>query len=184
MHLLNMKNKITLIIISSALISFPAVSFAITCYYSDTGFSLTAIGGTCPAGTSPNKPAQSQAQSIPSNTSGQTGGGTSIFPAPTQTQTSGKTGTQIISLPNPLGSVKTIPELIGRLVDWLIFIASIAILPAMIVWGAYQLLTAGGNPDAVTSARHTITWAVVGYALLLISKGIEFIIRDVLTRGS
>ncbi len=109
------------------------------------------------------------------------GGATTIFPAPIQSPVTGKTGgTQIISLPNPLGTVKTIPELIGRIVDWLIFIASIAILPFMIIWGAYQLLMAGGNPENVTKGRHTITWAVIGYALLLISKGIEFIIRDVL----
>lgn len=89
--------------------------------------------------------------------------------------------TQSITLPNPLGATKTIPELIGKIVDWLILISSIAVLPFMIIWGAYQLLMAGGNPDKVIEGRHTITWAVVGYGLLLLSKGIEFIIQDVLT---
>lgn len=89
---------------------------------------------------------------------------------------------QSITLPNPLGATKTIPELIGKIVDWLILIASIAVLPFMIIWGAYQFLMAGGNPDKVTEGRHTITWAVVGYGLLLLSKGIELIIRDILTR--
>ncbi len=114
-----------------------------------------------------------------------TDGSTGIAPAPTKLPVSGTktSGTQVISLPNPLGSVKTIPELIVRIVDWLIFIASVAVLPFMIIWGAYQMLTAGGNPEGVTNARHTITWAIVGYALLLISKGIELIIKDVLTRN-
>ena len=90
--------------------------------------------------------------------------------------------TQSITLPNPLGATKTIPDLIGKIVDWLILIASIAVLAFMIIWGAYQFLMAGDNPEKVKEGRDTITWAIVGYGLLLLSKGIEFIIRDILTR--
>lgn len=90
-------------------------------------------------------------------------------------------GTQTITLPNPLGTTSTIPDLIGKIVDWLIMIASVAVLPFMIIWGAFQILGAGDNPDKVTEGRHTITWAVIGYALLLLSKGIELIIQQVLT---
>ncbi len=91
-----------------------------------------------------------------------------------------QSGSQVISLPNPLGSTKSIPDLIGKIVDWLILIASIAVLPFMFVWGAFQLLGAGGNPEKVIQGRHTITWAVVGYGLLILSKGIGLIIQDVL----
>ncbi len=88
-----------------------------------------------------------------------------------------------IKLPNPLGSTQTIPQLIDRIVNFLITIASFAILPFMIVWGAYQLLMSAGEPAAVKSGRETITWAVIGYALLLISKGIILIIQEVLGAG-
>lgn len=103
-------------------------------------------------------------------------------PAPSPSSGTGsQSGSQTITLPNPLGATQTIPQLIGRIVDWLILIASIAILPFMIIWGAYQLLMAGSNPEKVIEGRHTITWAIVGYGLLLLSKGIEYIIQDVLT---
>lgn len=88
--------------------------------------------------------------------------------------------TQVIKLPNPLGTTQTIPDLIGKIVDWLIMIASIAVFPAMIIWGAYQFLMAGSDPEKVTEGRHTITWAIVGYALLILSKGIELIIQNTL----
>ncbi|GEM_PF-4661418 len=166
-----MKNKLS--ILGFLIITFPLLSLAAETIDSDPTSPI--IPGTMQVGGIPTQTSQTGG-SVPAPT--QSSGTSGSLPAPTKS-TTGRT--QTISLPNPLGAIKTIPELIGRLVDWLIFIASIAVLPAMIIWGAYQLLTAGGNSDAVTSARHTITWAVVGYALLLISKGIEFIIRDVLT---
>lgn len=84
-------------------------------------------------------------------------------------------------MPNPLGSTQTIPDLIGKIVDWLILISSIAVLPFMIIWGAYQMLMAGSNPEKVIEGRHTITWAMIGYGLLLLSKSIEIIIQRILT---
>lgn len=106
-----------------------------------------------------------------------TGGST---PGASNTGTT-RTGTQVITLPNPLGTTSTIPDLISKIVDWLIMIASVAVLPFMIIWGAFQMLGAGSNPEKVTEGRHTITWAVIGYALLLLSKSIELIIKQVLT---
>lgn len=109
-------------------------------------------------------------------------GSTGIAPAPTQLPSAGKTNNaQTITLPNPLGSgTKSLSDLVNKIVDWLILISSVAVLPFMIVWGAFQLLSAGGNEEKVTEGRHTITWAVVGYGLLLISKGVQSIITEIL----
>lgn len=176
-----MKNKnIKLSAIGFLMVTIPLLSLAAETLDSDPTSPL--IPGTMQVGGTINQSSQTNQTSGSVSAPTQTSGTSGSFSAPTKTPTSAKSGgTQVISLPNPLGSIKTIPELIGRLVDWLIYIASIAILPAMIIYAAYQFLTAGGNPDAVTSARHTLTWAVVGYALLLISKGIESIIRQILT---
>lgn len=109
--------------------------------------------------------------------------GQGTFPAandPTQIKNS---ATVPIKLPNPLGSTQTIPQLIDKIVNFLITIASFTILPAMIVWGAFQILMSAGKPEAVKAGRETITWAVLGYALLLISKGIILIIQEVLSKG-
>lgn len=92
--------------------------------------------------------------------------------------TFGSGGSQTITIPNPLGAA-SFEELIVRLNRWLLVIAA-PILTLMIVIGAFQILTAAGNPENITKGRHTITYAVIGYALLLLSSGIIFIIRQVL----
>jgi hypothetical protein len=92
--------------------------------------------------------------------------------------TFGTGGSQTITIPNPLGAT-SFEELIVRLNRWLLVIAA-PILTLMIVIGAFQILTGAGEPDKITKGRHTITYAIIGYALLLLSSGIVFIIRQVL----
>ncbi|GEM_PF-6993000 len=87
-------------------------------------------------------------------------------------------GNQPIQIPNPLG-VRTFGELINRLVNWLLIISA-PILTLMIIIGAFQIMTGAGEPEKITKGRHTITYAIIGYALLLISTGITKIIADVL----
>jgi hypothetical protein len=82
-----------------------------------------------------------------------------------------------ICLPNPLGSTDSISKLIEKIVNWLAQIGGI-IAVGMIIWGAIQMLTAGGNPEKIEKAKKTIFWTVVGYAIILIGKGIETIIRN------
>ncbi len=134
----------------------------------------TYLVGLCPGGSNIMCCPTSGAQNP-----GAGGGGNASGATSPQDQT---VKSQTIKLPNPLGTTQTIPDLIGKIVDWLILIASIAILPFMIIWGAYQLLMAGSKPEKVIEGRHTITWAVVGYGLLLLSKSIELIIQSVLKR--
>lgn len=88
-------------------------------------------------------------------------------------------GNQPIQIPNPLGNVKTFAELINRLVNWLLIIGA-PILTLMIIIGAFQIMTGAGEPEKITKGRHTITYAIIGYALLLISTGITTIIANVL----
>jgi len=85
---------------------------------------------------------------------------------------------QTITIPNPL-KVTTIAALVERINRWLIYIGA-PILTLMVIIGAFQILTAGGNPEKVTSGRKTITYAVIGYALLLLSSGITKIIESIL----
>jgi len=86
--------------------------------------------------------------------------------------------TQVITLPNPL-QAKTFQELIQRIVNWLLVIGA-PILVLMIIIGAFQIMTGAGNPEKITMGRRTITYAVFGYALLLISNGIILIIKQLL----
>lgn len=110
--------------------------------------------------------AHGSAPAFPSGTSGSGG----------QAPASESTYNQTIKINNPLKS-NDISELINRIVNWLLVIGA-PILALMIIIGAFQILTAAGNAEQVTLGRKTITYAVVGYILLLISTGITKIIAD------
>lgn len=86
-----------------------------------------------------------------------------------------------INLPNPL-SCSTNPQIVcvaQRIISGLLVIAT-PIVVIMVLIGAFQILTAGGNPERVGSGRKTILYAVVGYVIVLVAQGLAFIIREVL----
>lgn len=43
------------------------------------------------------------------------------------------------------------------------------VLFVMLLFGGFKLLTSGGNPESVTSAQKTITYAIVGIAIIALS---------------
>lgn len=83
-----------------------------------------------------------------------------------------------IEIPNPI-KTKSIAELIDRIVTYLITIATI-IFPLVIIYGAFQLLSTGGDVEKAIMGRKTITYAVIGYVLILVSKGITMIVAEIL----
>ena len=84
----------------------------------------------------------------------------------------------IISIPNPLGA-SSFSELINKIIDFLIFIGT-PLATLMILIAAFQIMSAGGDVEKVSTGRKTIQWAALGYVLLLISKGIVLVINSVL----
>lgn len=87
-------------------------------------------------------------------------------------------GSQTIDFPNPLG-VSNVADLIDRIVNYIIVIGG-SIVALMVLIGAFKILTFNGDEKKIKSGKDTIVYAVVGYALVLISKGIVMIIKEVL----
>jgi len=81
-----------------------------------------------------------------------------------------------IELPDPLGG-GTIIDLLRKIVDWLQKIAN-PIAAIMIIYGAYQILFAGGEAEKVKTGRNTIIYAAVGYGIILIGWGLTSIISE------
>ncbi|OGY63646.1 MAG: hypothetical protein A3I89_02830 [Candidatus Harrisonbacteria bacterium RIFCSPLOWO2_02_FULL_41_11] len=84
-----------------------------------------------------------------------------------------------IKIPNPLGT-NNLAELINTIISRLIFLGA-PIVTLMILIGAFQILTAAGDEQKIITARRTILYTVIGYALLLLSAGITSIIKDILS---
>lgn len=83
-----------------------------------------------------------------------------------------------LTIKNPLGTENVI-DIINRILNYLIYI-SVPILALMILIGGFQILTARGEPGKITDGRKTITWAVVGFLVILISKGIALILLAIM----
>lgn len=83
-----------------------------------------------------------------------------------------------IDIPNPL-KVKTISALIDSVLNYIIGIATL-LLPIFIIYGAFLMMSSGGDMEKITKGRQTILWTILGYALILISKGISLIVAQIL----
>lgn len=95
-------------------------------------------------------------------------------------QSGHQSGNQVITLPNPLGTTATANTLIHRIVDWLLALGA-PVAAIMIIYGAFQMLFAGGNPDNFTKGRNTILYAAVGYGIIFIGWGLVSVIEGILT---
>jgi len=83
-----------------------------------------------------------------------------------------------IKLDNPLG-VSNFTELLNKIIDFLIEIGAV-LLVIIVLIGAYQILFATGDPTKFATGKKTIIYAAIGYAIILLAKGIALIIKDFL----
>ena len=83
-----------------------------------------------------------------------------------------------IVIENPLES-ESFEELLNTIVTFISWIA-IAIAPIMIMIAAFFLLTAGGDPKRIDTARRIILWTVIGLAIILFAKGLISVLKQII----
>ena len=81
-------------------------------------------------------------------------------------------------LENPISSA-TLPELLKNVLNFL-FSLSIVILPIIILYGGFLMLTAGGDPTKISQSRTILLWAIVAFAIILLARGLPEVIRTLL----
>lgn len=79
-----------------------------------------------------------------------------------------------LAIEDPLGG-KTAGEIINAIMSLLVVIGT-GVTVIMIIWGGIQYMTSGGNETRTASAKKTIMWAIIGFAILISAK---FIIQAV-----
>lgn len=80
-----------------------------------------------------------------------------------------------VEYPNPLGDVKTIGGILGRVIDFAENVArSLAVIA--VLWAAFMYVTAGGSEDKISQAHRALTYGVIGLAIVLSGR----FLRDVL----
>jgi len=87
-------------------------------------------------------------------------------------------GSPSVTLDNPLGTAN-IMVIINNILNYLIYI-SVPILAIMILIGGFQILMARDNPEKIQKGRTTLMYSVIGFTIILISKGVALILLRIL----
>lgn len=81
---------------------------------------------------------------------------------------------------NPLSPYSDIWQLIMRIID-IIFNIAILATAILIVYAGFLFITAGGQEERIKTAQKTLTWAVVGLAIVILAKAVPPLIYELLT---
>ena len=66
----------------------------------------------------------------------------------------------------------------------IIFTLSLIVVPFVVIYVGFLFVTGGDNPQQLTKARNTLIWTAVGFGVILISKGLPFILKNILGLGT
>ena len=89
---------------------------------------------------------------------------------------------QAVKLPNPLGS-ESLTCIVQNIVTAMRIVA-VPLLTIMVFIGAFRILTAGGNEDKFSTGRKIITYAIIGFVIVLAAEGSSILIYNILSGGS
>lgn len=77
------------------------------------------------------------------------------------------------------GAICCMVSTIYYVTDWIFFIL-LLIAVIMGLFGAYNIITAGGSSEKVTTGRNYVMFALIGVAVALLSKAIPAIAKTIL----
>jgi len=83
-----------------------------------------------------------------------------------------------VVIENPLNA-SNFEEIVNNIINFL-FTLAIALVPLMILIGAFYIMTAGGDTNRVTTGKNIILYALIGFVIILLAKGIVGVIEQIL----
>lgn len=92
-------------------------------------------------------------------------------------------GGTTVSIKNPLcgGSPDcTIVSILEKISLYLLTLGA-PVAAIMIIYGAFQILTAGGDPAKAKNGGKTILFAAIGYGVILISWGVISLVKQLIS---
>lgn len=91
-----------------------------------------------------------------------------------------------LTLSNPLGGVgvNSIQDLIAAIISFVILDIAPPIITVMFLVGAFKMLTAGSNETKFQEGRKTLTYAIIGTAVVLLAYGVTDLIKSFLGQGA
>jgi hypothetical protein len=86
-----------------------------------------------------------------------------------------------VTFDNPVNAT-SVQELINNLIDF-IYTISIPLLVIVVLWAGFTMITAGGKAENFKKGQNILLYAAIGFAIILLSKGVSLIISDLLNAG-
>lgn len=82
-----------------------------------------------------------------------------------------------VGVNNPLKSPDFV-SLINSIIHYFTWFIAPSIVILMILYGAFRILTAAGDPEKFSEGRQAIVYAVVGYVLVLVAAGLVSVVKS------
>ncbi|OGK20366.1 hypothetical protein A3C98_05460 [Candidatus Roizmanbacteria bacterium RIFCSPHIGHO2_02_FULL_37_15] len=79
-------------------------------------------------------------------------------------------------------SIKTVADLVNRIVQFLIPLAALILL-LVFIWGGYDYMMSQGSPEKLKSAQAKLTTGIIGFILLLLAFIIVRLISQIFGLG-
>ena len=70
-------------------------------------------------------------------------------------------------------------QAVYKVSDWL-FIVLVILVSILIIWGAFQIVTAAGAPEKVTTGRNFILYALIGLVVAFFSKALPALVKGLM----
>ncbi len=83
-----------------------------------------------------------------------------------------------VTIENPL-KYNTFKDLVNALINF-IFVIGIAVAPIMALIAGFNLLTSGGDPKKIDTAKKILLYTVLGLAIILMAKGLIGVLNNIL----
>lgn len=84
-----------------------------------------------------------------------------------------------VCIENPLKAT-TLLQLLNNIINF-IFNLAIVITPLMVVIGGFMFVTGSGDAKKISDARALLLWTAIGFAVILLSRGLVQVLLSVLT---
>lgn len=82
---------------------------------------------------------------------------------------------------NPIGNNTTLPGLLTKIFRETRKLVTY-IIPLIVIFGAFQMLTSAGNPEKFAAGRNTIVYSIIGFVIMLAAEGIASMVERILTK--
>ena len=84
------------------------------------------------------------------------------------------------SLTNPLGSSASLTTVMNQIIGFLFTDVAIPLCTIMVLVGAFQMMTAAGDPEKFSRGKNTLVYAAIGFAVAIVASGLAALVKSIL----